>query len=78
MTLIPVMPKPEPIREHPTDGEVVPTAPLYTCPMASHAHVVSDQPGKCPECEMTLVETTKVSHGEAAEEHWRRQRMPGQ
>jgi len=28
----------------------------YTCPMPAHKAVHSDQPGKCPECSMTLVE----------------------
>ena len=28
----------------------------YTCPM--HSEVVSDQPGKCPKCGMTLVKKT--------------------
>ena len=27
----------------------------YTCPMASHKHVHSSEPGVCPECNMTLV-----------------------
>jgi len=48
-------------------------SPLYTCPMASHAHIVSDKPGKCPECEMKLVETSQVKHAKQAEEHWRKQ-----
>jgi hypothetical protein len=30
-----------------------PEATLYTCPM--HPEVVSDRPGKCPKCGMTLV-----------------------
>ena len=30
-----------------------PTAAVYTCPM--HPEVVSDEPGKCPECGMNLV-----------------------
>ena len=48
-------------------------AKLYTCPMAEHAHVVSDKPGVCPECEMKLVETSTVKHGKVAEENWRKQ-----
>ncbi|MCB1124928.1 MAG: efflux RND transporter periplasmic adaptor subunit [Verrucomicrobiae bacterium] len=46
---------------------------LYTCPMKSHAHVVSDHPGKCPDCEMVLVETGTVEHGKIAEEQWRQE-----
>ena len=49
-----------------------PPAKLYTCPMAEHADVISDQPGVCPKCDMKLVETTKVNHGPVAEENWRR------
>jgi hypothetical protein len=30
-----------------------PEATLYTCPM--HPEVISDKPGKCPKCGMTLV-----------------------
>ncbi|MBI3885379.1 MAG: efflux RND transporter periplasmic adaptor subunit [Opitutae bacterium] len=52
-------------------------APLYTCPMPSHAHVVTDHPGQCPECAMTLVPTSDVAHGESAGETWRRQHARG-
>ena len=45
-------------------------ATLYTCPMASHAHIVSDQAGRCPECNMKLVPTGEVEHGKQAEEAW--------
>jgi len=38
--------------------------------MASHADVVSDKPGTCPQCGMELVETGSVKHGKQAEEHW--------
>jgi hypothetical protein len=48
-------------------------ARLYTCPMASHADVVSDNPGKCPKCEMDLVPSSTVPHGQVAEENWRQQ-----
>lgn len=89
MTLIPVMPRASERREreerraseresagasstlHAPDAPRSPT--LYTCPMASHAHVVSDKPGKCPECEMELVPTNTVKHGKTAEENWRKQ-----
>lgn len=27
----------------------------YTCPMESHKHIHSKEPGSCPECNMTLV-----------------------
>ncbi len=65
-------------KQHPdasssTSAQVAVPSPLYTCPMASHAHIVSDKPGKCPECEMKLVETSQVKHAKLAEEHWRKQ-----
>lgn len=79
MTLIPVMTKPADLNE----GEAVareaaqsPLPTLYTCPMASHAHVVSDKPGKCPECEMDLVKTSSVPHGTIAEAQWRKEHAP--
>jgi rubrerythrin len=77
MTLIPVMESP-PLSTAATSQasaqqiQALP-ATLYTCPMASHADVVSDKPGKCPKCEMELVPTTTVSHGKVAEENWRKQ-----
>src|SRR5688572_11458658 len=37
-----------------TDPAQVPAATAYTCPM--HPDVVSDQPGRCPRCGMSLVE----------------------
>jgi len=43
---------------------------LYTCPMESHADVVSDKPGKCSKCGMDLVETKTLKHGKIAEQHW--------
>jgi len=52
-------------------------AELFTCPMASHAHVVTDKPGKCPECEMDLVRTSTVKHQQLAEDNWRKQHPPG-
>jgi len=36
----------------------------YTCPMEDHKNIVSDKPGKCPDCGMNLVaivETTADS-----------------
>jgi hypothetical protein len=77
MTLIPVMAAP------PVSATAInaarnlgseATSVLYTCPMASHADVVSDKPGKCPKCEMELVPTSTVTHGKIAEENWRKQR----
>ena len=76
MTMIPVMPKPEPLpaQSHGVHSATA-TVPstLYTCPMKSHADVVSDKPGLCPKCEMKLVETSAVDHGKIAEEHWLKQ-----
>jgi membrane fusion protein, copper/silver efflux system len=73
MTLIPVMTRPKP--PTPPANQTARPKPLtlYTCPMAAHADVVSDKPGKCPKCEMDLVETSKVKHGKIAEEIWRKQ-----
>jgi RND family efflux transporter MFP subunit len=75
MTLIPVMPKPAPpAKTHPVPSAAAPVpSPLYTCPMAEHADAVSDKPGTCSKCEMTLVETSKVKHAKLAEENWRKQ-----
>ena len=69
MTLIPLMVQPMP--EMSSTGK--PTFTLYTCPMSQHVDVVSDKPGKCPKCQMELVETAKVKHGKIAEENWRKQ-----
>jgi hypothetical protein len=62
--------------DHPTSPSTARLA-LYTCPMESHAHIVSDQPGKCPECEMTLVPTSTVDHGAKSESLWHKQHPPG-
>jgi len=43
---------------------------LYTCPMESHAHVVSNQPGKCPLCEMKLVPVSQVAFAAKSEAAW--------
>src|SRR5262245_34295291 len=34
-----------------------PGADVYTCPM--HAEIITDDPGKCPQCAMTLVKTRR-------------------
>jgi len=73
MTLIPVMSRPAEATPAQTENQSPLPAVLYTCPMASHAHIVSDQPGKCPECEMELVPTTTVKHRPQAEANWRKQ-----
>ncbi len=41
----------------PSDSTVL----YYTCPMESHKHVHSDEPGKCSECGMALVAIKKAS-----------------
>jgi RND family efflux transporter MFP subunit len=80
MTLIPVMVRPRPAAVPGMNmprGQSSQLPPrLYTCPMAEHADVVSDKPGLCPKCGMELVETTKLNHGEQAEENWRRRAAP--
>jgi uncharacterized protein with PIN domain len=72
MTLIPVMVQPKVAQGTNTSASATVPLPaiLYTCPMAEHADVVSDKPGLCPKCNMKLVETSKVSHGKVAEQHW--------
>jgi RND family efflux transporter MFP subunit len=75
MTLIPVMKQaPSPGTNMAPDMSRMLPQKLYTCPMDSHADVVSDKPGKCPKCGMDLVETSKVKHGKIAEQHWAEQR----
>lgn len=44
---------PPPPRPPTDEGAAKPSAALYTCPM--HPEVISDKPGKCPKCGMTLV-----------------------
>jgi uncharacterized protein with PIN domain len=74
MTLIPVMKQtPSPATNMAPNMSSMLPEKLYTCPMESHADVVSDKPGKCPKCNMDLVETTKVKHGKIAEQHWAEQ-----
>ncbi len=76
MTLIPVMedtPAPTPaLTPEAPQAAVASPVTLYTCPMAMHADVVSDRPGKCPKCGMDLVPTGSVAHGKIAEENWRK------
>ncbi len=71
MTLIPVMAAPPVPQRSAAEPPEAPATALYTCPMASHAHIVSDQPGECPECEMPLVPTSAVKHGTISEAKWR-------
>jgi RND family efflux transporter MFP subunit len=73
MTLIPVMEAP-PLQNADTNqiNSVKSEPTLFTCPMASHADVVTDKPGKCPKCEMDLVPTSTVPHGKIAETNWRK------
>ncbi|MCF7808385.1 MAG: hypothetical protein K9N38_07670 [Candidatus Marinimicrobia bacterium] len=40
----------------------------YTCPMESHKHIHSREPGKCPECNMVLVEGVVTSEDKM--EYW--------
>jgi RND family efflux transporter MFP subunit len=79
MTLIPIMEAP-PITKtvSPSTINPQPSTALYTCPMASHADVVFDKPGKCPKCQMDLVPTSTVKHGKTAEENWAKQHPQGQ
>ncbi|NQV15223.1 hypothetical protein HQ531_07175 [bacterium] len=37
----------------------------YTCPMESHKHIHSDEPGSCSECGMSLAAATEVNSDEA-------------
>ncbi len=59
MTLIPVMSTPgadtnsAPVKTDASSDEEPAAKQLYTCPM--HPDVISDKPGKCPKCGMTLV-----------------------
>jgi uncharacterized protein with PIN domain len=85
MTLIPVMEalpllntstiqvKAEPAESATLHATNAPRLAIYTCPMAEHADIVSDKPGKCPKCEMPLVPTSTVPHGTIAEENSRKQ-----
>ena len=38
----------------------------YTCPMEAHKNIVSEKPGKCPECGMNLVAVVETQ-SESAE-----------
>ena len=80
MTLIPVMSAPAmpgsaTIGTNAVRSEALPV--LYTCPMAAHADVVSDKPGKCPKCGIDLVPISDVAHGKIAEERWRKEHASG-
>jgi rubrerythrin len=33
-----------------------PDKTYYTCPMTTHSYVISEEPGNCPVCGMTLKE----------------------
>jgi multidrug efflux pump subunit AcrA (membrane-fusion protein) len=79
MTLIPVMEQPKPVPNSGSQPSTLDPQPagLYTCPMATHADVVSDKPGKCPKCEMDLVPADSVAHGKTAEANWRKQHAGG-
>lgn len=37
----------------------------YTCPMESHKHIHSQNPGDCPECGMSLVPVVETTTAEA-------------
>jgi rubrerythrin len=50
-------------------GATSPT--LYVCPMESHKHIVRDEPGHCPECNMVLKPTSEVPFGAESEAIWR-------
>ena len=45
-----------------TDGEKL---VYYTCPMESHKHIHSKEPGQCSECNMTLVAGVITSEDKA-------------
>ncbi len=68
--MIPGDPKPAP-----AVAPVPPVAPtpLFTCPMEEHAEVVTDAPGKCRKCGMTLVPVAESEHRAASEAAWHSQ-----
>lgn len=45
-----------------TSGESI---AYYTCPMEEHKHIHSAEPGKCPECNMSLVPVIKTTKEKA-------------
>lgn len=77
MTLIPVMERPKPaVPTNPPPAAAMekaaaaaPSLVLYTCQMSAD-DVVTNQPGKCPICEMELVPTSTVPFGKQREAEW--------
>lgn len=64
----------EPVPEEPAaaapEGVIVTTAKeemtmYYTCPMESHKHVHSKDPGNCPECGMQMVQVVQTTEENA-------------
>lgn len=60
--------EPQNAEEPKTSGKIV-----YTCPMAEHAAIRNERPGKCPLCNMTLTPVSEAAYGKMAEERWRKE-----